>query len=413
MKKLITLSLACVIMLACSRNKNELKQAQRQPEDTINLMETMSSNDPTFVKAGLEAWLQYYPNDVNRVFPGEATTALGFVAGKYFQAENKAPWLELIDDLLNKGADPNIFFNYQGVRLGMLHVAATQGDAGLVGHLITRLGTIDPPLRLNCDAPREQPLRDAALRLNLNLQEEKTGRTLLHYAVQSANPDSEFIEYLLLQGANPDIQNEALQLASPYQLVASNPALAEVFQRYSGPQIRYDARLNSFINDEIEKPADQRMTILDLAKSYKEMVMKEGFQNVQDINRVITLCQTGEKANLLGYAIQYLFPAVSTKAAQAVKARNDSIQVWMKDYGAKICLDDDLSINNPDATVRTTSLKDFFKDALAEHSRSATAPVKNLNKSLWCSIVKPKAVEGACWEAQLDDALGPETVCNP
>lgn len=411
MNKLITLSLAFAMTLSCGKKKNEVEPAQRLPEDTINPVEMMASDDPLRVKSGLETWIQYYPDDINRVFPGEATTALGLLAAKYFQAENKAPWLELMNELLNKGADPNIFFHYEGSRRGLLHVAAHQGDTTLVGQLISSLGTMDPPLRLNCDAPREQPVREGGLRLDLNLQEETTGRTPLHYAVQSTTVDKEFIEYLLLQGANPDIQNEDLQLASPYQLAARNPALSEVFQRYSGPQIRYDARLNSFINDEIEKAADQRKTILDLARSYQELVIKEGFQNVQDINRVITLCKTGEKANLLGYALQYLFPAVSTKAAQAVKSRNDSIQAWMKDYGAKICLDDTLSIKDSAAAVRSVSLKDFFKSSLAQHSQTATPPVKTLNKSLWCSIVKPKAVEGGCWDPAADDALTPETIC--
>lgn len=413
MKQLILVSLVFALAVACTKDKNEVRQAERLPEDTINPLITLASNDPAEVKAGLQTWLQYYPNDINRVFPGEATTALGLVATRYFQAENRAPWLELMEDLLNQGADPNIFFNHEGARRGMLHVAASRNDAPLVGQLISRLGTMDPPLRLSCEITREEPTLAGGVRLNVNLQEEKTGRTALHYAVQSPNPDPSFIEYLLLQGANPDIQDESLQLASPYQLVAANPALAEIFQRYSGPQIRYDGRLNSFINDEIEKPADQRKTILDLAKAYKDMVEKEGFQNVQDINRVITLCQTGEKANLLGYALQYLFPAVSTRVPQAVKARNDSIQVWMKDYGAKICLDDNLSIKDAEASVRTVSLKDFFKSSLALHNQTATAPVKTLNKSLWCSIVKPKAVEGGCWDPAADEALTPETVCTP
>jgi ankyrin repeat protein len=413
MKQLILVSLVFALAVACTKEKNEVRQAERLPEDTINPLVTLTSDDPVQVKAGLHTWLQYYPNDINRVFPGEATTALGLVAARYFQAENKAPWLELMNELLDQGADPNIFFNYEGARLGVLHVASRKNDAALVEQLISRLGTMDPPLRLNCESPRKEPTLAGGMRLNVNLQEEKTGRTPLHYAVQSANPNPSFIEYLLAQGANPDIQDEALQLASPYQLVAANPALAGIFQRYSGPQIRYDGRLNSFINDEIEKPADQRKTMLDLAKSYKDMVEKEGFQSVQDINRVITLCQTGEKANLLGYALQYLFPAVSSKVPQAVKARNDSIQVWMKDYGAIICLDDNLSIKDSAANVGKVSLKDFFKSSLVLHSQTAMAPVKTLNKSLWCSIVKPKAVEGGCWDPAADDALTPESVCTP
>jgi hypothetical protein len=413
MKQPILVPLFFALALACTQQKNEVGQAERLPEDTINPVLTLASDDPATVKAGLQTWLQYFPNDINRVFPGEATTALGLVAVRYFQAADKTPWIELMNDLLDQGADPNIFFTYEGARRGMLHLASSKNDAALVGQLISRLGTIDPPLRLNCDSPREEPTQAGAVRLNVNLQEEKTGRTPLHYAVQNSKPDKNFIEYLLLQGANPDIQDESLQLASPYQLVAANPALLEVFQRYSGAQIRYDGRLNSFINDEIEKSADQRKTILDLAKAYKDMVEKEGFQSVQDINRVITLCQTGEKANLLGYALQYLFPAVSGKVPQAVKARNDSIQVWMKEYGAKICLDDNLSIKDSAASVRTVSLKDFFKSSLALHNQAATAPVKTLNKSLWCSIVKPKAVEGGCWDPAADEALTPETVCSP
>ncbi len=413
MNKLITLAMAFAITLACSKKKNEVEPAQRLTEDSINPLVMLASDDPVAVKANLETWLQYYPDDINRVFPGEATTALGLIAGKYFQSENKAPWLELINQLIDKGADPNIFFKYQGSRHGLLHAAALQSDGGLIADLINRIGTLDPPLRLNCDSPREQPIRESGIRLNLNLQEESTGRTPLHYAVQTESPDKEFIEYLLLQGANPDIQNESLQLASPYQLVSSNPALLEVFQRYSGAQIRYDARLNSFINDEIEKSIDQRKTILDLAKAYQEMIQKEGFQSVQDINRVITLCKTGEKANLMGYALQYLFPAVSTKAAQAVKARNDSIQVWMKDYGAKICLNDSLSIKDSDTSLRTVSLKDFFKSSLAQHNQAAIAPVKTLNKSLWCTTVKQKAIEDGCWDPASDNALTPETVCGP
>jgi hypothetical protein len=413
MNKLVILALAFTITLACSKKKNEVEQAQRLSEDTINPLVMLASEDPAAVKSSLETWLQYYPHDINRVFPGEATTALGLIAAKYFQAENKAPWLELMNELINKGADPNILFNYQGSRRGLLHVAATQGDAGIIADLIKRVGTLDPPLRLNCDAPREQPVQESGIRLDLNRQEESTGRTPLHYAIQTESPDRELIEYLLLQGANPDIRNESLQLASPFQLVTANPALLEVFQRYSGPQIRYDARLNSFINDEIERAADQRKTILDLAKSYQEMIVKEGFQNVQDINRVITLCKTGEKANLMGYALQYLFPAVSTKAAQAVKARNDSIQAWMKDYGAKICLNDDLSIKDSETSLRTVSLKDFFKSSLAQHNQAATAPVKNLNKALWCNTVKSKAVEDGCWDPASDNALTPEIVCSP
>jgi len=413
MKRLITLSLAFVLLTACTRKENEVGQAQRLPEDTISLVETMSSNDPGFVKAGLENWLSYYPSEVNRVFPGEATTALGLVASKYYKADDKAPWLELMSGLLDKGADPNIFFDYEGSRHGLLHIAAKLGDTDLITFLIGRLGTLDPPLRLSCDAPREQGTRDEKNRLNINLQEEKTARTPLHYAVQAANPNAEFIEYLLLQGANPDVQDEALQLLSPFQLVAANPSLAPIFLRYSGAQIRYDSRLNSFINDEIEKQPDQRKTMLDLAAAYQDLVSKEGFQNVQDINRVITLCQTGEQANLLGYALQYIFPSISTRVAQAVKTRNDSIQVWMKDYGAKVCLDEDLSIKNSDASLRTVSVKDFFKDTLANHTMAATAPVKALNKTLWCSIVRPKAVEGGCWDPASDDTLLAGIVCGP
>ncbi len=244
MNKLITLAMAFAITLACSKKKNEVEPAQRLPEDTINPLIMLASDDPVAVKSNLETWLQYYPNDINRVFPGEATTALGMIAAKYFQAENKTPWLELINELIEKGADPNIFFNFKGSRKGLLHAAALQSDASLIADLINRIGTLDPPLRLSCDAPREQPIRENGIRLNLNLQEESTGRTPLHYAVQTESPDKEFIEYLLLQGANPDIQNESLQLASPFQLVSSNPTLLEVFQRYSGAQIRYDARLN-------------------------------------------------------------------------------------------------------------------------------------------------------------------------
>jgi ankyrin repeat protein len=413
MNKLLIFSLAFAIALACSKKKNEVEEAQRLPEDMLNPAAMLKSDDPATVKAGLETWLQYYPDEINRVLPSESTSVLGLVAAKYFESENKSTWLDLMNELLNRGADPNIFFLHQGIRRGILHAAAIQGDADLVGELISRLGTMDPPLRLNCDRPREQPGRDQGLRLNLNLQEEKTGRTPLHYAVEGRNPNKDFIEYLLLQGANPDLQDESLQLVSPYQLVSSNPALLEVFQRYSGPQIRYDARLNSFINDEIEKAPEQRQTILDLAKAYQDMVNKEGFQNVQDINRVITLCKTGEKANLMGYALQYLFPAVSTKAAQAVKARNDSIQVWMKDYGAKICLADALSIRNSDESMQSISLKDFFKSSLSQHSASATAPVKTLNRNLWCSIVKPKAMEGGCWDPATDEQLNPGTVCSP
>ncbi len=413
MKKLLLLTLAFTLSLACRKHENEAAEAQRLPEDTINLMATMASNDPGEVKSGLEAWLQYYPGDVNRVFPGEATTALGMVAAKYFQATDKAPWLELIHSLLDRGADPNVLFLHEGSRLGMLHVASMAGDAAFVEQMINRLGTIDPPLRLSCEILREPTNTDEKTRLNLNLQEEKTGLTPLHYAVQKPHPNPAFIEYLLLQGANPDIRNEALQLPSPFQLVASNPSLAPLFQRFSGPQIRYDARLNSFINDEIEKQPDQRKTMLDLAAAYQDMVTKEGFAGVQDINRVITLCQTGEQANLLGYALQYLFPSVSTKAAQAVKARNDSIQVWMKDYGAKICLNDDLSLKNPDATTRQVSLKDFFKQTLAAHTGAANAPVKTLNKALWCSVVRPKAMEDGCWDAASDDTLVDGTVCGP
>ncbi|HYX34299.1 MAG TPA: hypothetical protein VE954_14445 [Oligoflexus sp.] len=413
MKTLIILSLVFTLFAACRKKDNEVGEARRLPEDSINLLEIMASDDPASVKAGLETWLQYYPGEINRVFPGEATTALGLLASKYFRADDKASWLALIDNLLDKGADPNISFSYNEARLGMLHVASMAGDSALVQHLINRLGTIDPPLRLSCDVPRQIPNANEQTRLNINIQEEKTGRTPLHFAIEQPNTDVAFIEYLLLQGANPDIRNEALQLQSPFQLVPANSSLVPVFQKYSGPQIRYDARLNSFINDEIEKQPDQRKTMLDLAAAYQEMVTSEGFQDVQDINRVITLCQTGEQANLLGYALQYLFPSVSTKAAQAAKARNDSLQVWIKDYGAKICLDGDLSLRNPDASTRTVSLKDFFKQTLATHTQAASAPVKNLNKALWCSVVRPKAVEGGCWDTTSDETLVDGTVCNP
>jgi hypothetical protein len=413
MNKLLTLSLAFAITLACSKKKNDVEEAQRLPEDMINPVIILASDDPGAVKAGLETWLQHYPAEINRVFPSTSTTALGLIAAKYFENENKAAWLELMNELLEQGADPNILFNHKGVRRGVLHAAAIHGDATLVSQLISHLGTMDPPLRLSCETPREQPLRDQGIRLNLNLQEEKSGRTPLHYAVEGSNPNKDFIEYLLLQGANPDFQDETLQLASPYQLVSSNPLLLDVFRRYSGPQIRYDARLNSFINDEIEKAPEQRKTILDLAKAYQDLVTREGFQNVQDINRVITLCRTSERANLLGYALQYLFPAVSTKAAQAVKARNDSIQVWMKDYGARICLEDDLSIRQSDGSMQNVSMKDFFKFSLVQHSASATVPVKTLNRNLWCSIVKPKAIEGGCWDPATDEQLSPGTVCSP
>lgn len=406
-------SLLILSAIACGKKENGPVEAQRLSADTINLKEILDSKDPVAVKSGLENWLALYPKDINRVFPSDATTPLGMIGQKYFAASDKQPWLELITLLLDAGADPNIFLNYQGTRRGMAHLAVDQNDQALLAFLVEKQGTVDPPLRLACEFLQNASIAavpsngfDPALRLNLNLQEEKTGLTPLHYAVKRSEPNQALVEFMLLKGANPDISDSSVNLVSPFQLASTNEKLAPVFQKYSGSQIRYDARLNSFINDEIEAKPEARKTILDLAKSYKDIVMKEGFQDVQNINRVIALCQTNERLNLMGYSLKYLLPAISTKVAQTAKTRNDSLQSWIKDYGAKICVAENMSVQDAvTGNFRELTLKDLFKETLITHTNAATAPVKTLNRNLWCSIVKPKAIEDGCWDSAVDELL--------
>lgn len=411
--------LILLILTSCAKKENGAVEARRMIEDTINITAILKSEDPSQVKTDLDLWLQYYPDEINRVFPEQGTSVLGLVSQRYFDStpENKVQWSSMMDQLLTLGASPNIFFPYQKQRRGILHVALEQGDLALVQNLISKQGTIDPPLVLSCDAPPTLTQRAPAARVpnnavDLNLQEDGSSLTPLHYAVKSPNPDLAFIEYLLLQGASPDIENQALNLVSPFQMVASNPTLSPVFEKYSGPQIRYESRMNSFINDEIAKTPAERKTILDLAKSYKDVVEKEGFQEVQDINRVIEMCQSKERVNLLGYATQYLLPSISSRVVIAVKSRNDSMKSLMADYGASICLSENLSIKDTSTQgFREVSLKDFMKETLVKHSAAATAPVKTYNKALWCEIIKPKAIEGGCWVAESDQSLAPGLDC--
>lgn len=408
-----------LILTSCAKKENGAVEAKRMIEDTINLSAIMQSDDPNQVESELDLWLQFYPAEVNRVFPDQATTALGLLSQKYFQSppEQKAQWTGMMDKLLAMGASPNIFFPYQNQRRGIVHVALEVGDFALVRSLIEKQGTIDPPLLLSCDASASLTERAPAARvksgaIDLNLQEELSRLTPLHYAVQSVTPDPSFIEYLLLQGAGPDISDKALNLVSPFQMVATNPTLSSIFAKYSGPRIRYEARMNSFINEEIERLPAERKTLLDLAKSYKDVVKKDGFEDVQDINRIIEMCQSQERLNLLGYATQYLLPSTSTRVVQGVKARNDSMKNLMADYGAKICVEGNLSIKDKATqTFREISLKDFLKETLVKHSATATVPVKNYSRALWCEIIKPKAIEGACWTDSVDDTLAPGMDC--
>ncbi len=411
------------ISVACSKQDNASVEPSRRAEDALRITDALSSSDSAQAKEGLNSWLTYYPDEINRVFPQEETTALGLVSLRYFAAapEAKEAWLEVILGLLDQGADPNISFPYQGKRRGLLHLAAEKNEQALMKQFIAKQGTIDPPLRLACELAATRSADDnmnnragSNRRINLNAQEENTRMTPLHYAVLQSQSDLSFIEFLLQNGANPDISDAALNLVSPFQLAASQPILVSAFQKYSGAQIRYDSRLNSFLNDEIEAQMEQRKTILDMAKAYQDLVNKEGFQEVQDINRVIPICQTGEDLNILGYSLHYLLPAVSTKAAQAAKARNDSIQALIKDYGAQICSSKPLKLKDSSTQeLRELGLKDYFKEVLALHTTAANAPVKTFNRTLWCSIVRPKAVLDGCWDAAVDDVLVGDVVCPP
>jgi len=412
-----------LISVACSKQDNASVEPLRRAEDALRITDVLSSSDSSQAKEGLNTWLMYYPDEINRAFPEEETTALGLVSLRYFAAapQDKEAWLGVILGLLDQGADPNISFPYQGKRRGLLHLASEKNEQALMKQFIAKQGTIDPPLRLACELAATRS-DDGSVnnragsnrRINLNAQEENTGMTPLHYAVLQSQPDLSFIEFLLLQGSNPDISDASLNLVSPFQLAANQADLVSAFQKYSGAQIRYDARLNSFINDEIEAKMEQRKTILDLAKAYKDLVNKEGFQEVQDINRVIPICQTGEDLNLLGYSLHYLLPAVSTKAAQAAKTRNDSIQSLIKDYGAQVCSSKPLKIKNSSTQeYRELGLKDYFKEVLALHTTAATAPVKTFNRTLWCNIVRPKAVLDGCWDSTVDDVLVGDVVCPP
>lgn len=413
------LFLSVLILSSCAKKENGAVEPRRTKEDSINIVTILKSDDPSLAKNDFDLWLQYYPDEIDRVFPEDATTVLGLVSRKYFQAPapQKAQWGEMMDRLLALGANPNIFFPYENQRRGLLHLAIEQADQAFVRKILEQQGTIDPPLVLSCENPTV-PARAATFArssqkpIDLNLPEEGSGLTPLHYAVKSANPDQTFIEYLLLQGASPDINNQALGLSSPYQMVAGNPSLSPVFERYSGAQIRYQSRMNSFLNGEIEKDASERKTLLDLAKAYQDFVEKEGFQSVQDIDRLIDMCQSREKLNLLGYATKYLLPSISPRVVQAVKVRNDSMKSLISDYGASLCLPENLSIrDNETGSFRDIALKDFIKEALVAHTSVASAPVKNYNRMLWCEIIKPKAIEGACWNEALDETLAPGLDC--
>lgn len=404
--------------VSCSKKENKTVSAWRLPEDTISITEILNRDDPAQARVDFDAWLETYPGEVNRVHPREGATALGLASGRYFQAEGAAKegWREMIAVLLEKGADPNVIFTFKDQRRGLVHLALERGDLGFVKFLVTEQGTLTPPLRQSCSldqAPRNR-LRDNSQRLplDLNRQEDGTGLSPLHYAIKNKALSSSDIEYLLLQGANPDLADGSLNLLSPSQLVASDPDMLSVFQKFSGAQARYDARLNSLINEEIEAPIEQRKTILDLARSYQDFVSQEGFQDVQDINRVIELCETGEELNLLGYAVKYILPSISTRVAQVVKVRNDSIETLVNEYGAAICLDRPLRIKNAEnGEGEDITLKDFFRKTLAQHSEAAIPPVKNFNKTLWCNVLQPKAREGGCWDPALDAELGAGISC--
>ncbi len=399
--------LILLTLTGCMKKENSPVEARRKPEDTLSLVRILQSDDANPIKSDFNLWLQTYPDEVNRIFPGEATTPLGLISQKYFHAtaEQKLLWAEMMFLLLDHGADPNVFFPYAEARRGLTHLAMEQDDQTLVRALINQQGTLDPALRLSCDTAQGVPTmitRPGLKPLNLNLQEESSGMSPLHYAVQRPNPDPNFIEYLLLHGASPDLSDASIHLVSPYQWSASNTILAPILEKYSGSLVRYEARLNSFINDEIEAKPEARKTILDLAKAYQDIIEKEGFQDVQDINRIIPLCKSGETVNLLGYAVQHLLPAVSTRVVQAAKARNDSIQSWISTYGAKICLKTNLNIRH------TTT-----QEILASHAQASIPAIKNFDRTLWCNIVRPQAIADGCWEAGTDDLLTSDLACPP
>lgn len=422
MKRSTKFFLSCALLFstACEKKENGAVEPRRTEEDSINVMALLNEEDPNLVNSGLDRWLEFYPDEINRIFPEVGTSVFGIASRNYFQSDSeaKARWAETMTKLLNLGANPNVLLPYEDQRRGVLHLALEQGDFGLVENLIESQGTTSSALVLSCDAPLTRAPLAASLRvpsnaIDLNLQEEASSLTPLHYAVQSPMPNEAVIEYLLLKGASPHLGDTTTNLASPYQLVASSPSLLPIFEKYSGSQIRYESRMNTFINDEIAKLPSERQTILDLAESYKEMVDKEGFQDVQDINRIIDMCDSKERMNILGYASKYILPKISNRIVLAVRSRNESVKTLMASYGAGICLPENLSIkDDATQTFRDISLKDLLKETIVTHNNAAAAPVKALNRSLWCETIKTKAVEGGCWQAESDEIIDPGLDCS-
>jgi hypothetical protein len=429
MMKQMTLALFLILVLssaACEKQENDAVIPVRLAQDTVSLQQSLETGDPLQAKAGLASWLSYFPDEINRVFPDSATTPYGLVALKYFAAspELQDGWRDVLLYTLDRGANPNVEVTFEGQRRGIVHLAVQRADQVLIKALIGKLGLAQPPLRLSCDTGRGQDAgglsrADSAksTRIDLNLQESAKGWTPLHYAVKALQPDPQLIEYLLLQGANPDLSDTSFNLLSPYQLVEADPFLASMFRLYSGAQIRYDSRLNSFINDEIEASVDLRKKLPDLAKEYRNFVQKEGLDSVQDINRVVSICETEEKLNVLGYGTLYLIPSY-TVAAQGA-ARNQAIGSWIKEFGANFCSTDLLKIRAPsESGFREINLKTLMKETLVASDQDTNAqPNGNLralrmqNNRLWCDTIRPHAIEKGCWTAE-DQTLSLVNTCQ-
>ncbi|RZA12755.1 MAG: ankyrin repeat domain-containing protein [Proteobacteria bacterium] len=352
----------------------------------------------------------------------EGTTALGVVSAAYFDSipGDRAAYLPYFQKLLAAGANPNVIFPMVGQtqKRGLIHLAAEQGDESLIKFLIAENGTSTPAPQLDCAAPtvaRAARTAKARIPLDINFREGESGdgKIALHYAVLNTSNSLPTTQYLLTQGANPNIEEFVGQTGSSVlQLASGNPEVLALLEEYSGGQLRFDNEIRNMIDSRLAltiKP-DNRLTPASLETSFAALAANPEFASVVDFNRTITSCVTGEALNLLAYTARYII-AEPLKAPLQWTARNKTLTSWLASpRSAKIC-DGAVVARDASNELVSTTPKDLFRESLIMQNLSAAPALKTANKTLWCTTLAAAAKAEGCWTAE--DEIASTLACNP